>query len=47
MTTRWMTAARYLARRDGLAEVSRCTQCGQWTWQGRCTLHPDAPQDTY
>lgn len=29
------------------ARVSRCTDCGQWTWDGFCTLHPIARQDTY
>lgn len=29
------------------AKVSRCTVCGQWTWEGRCTLHPTARQDVY
>jgi len=34
---------------DGTRQVavSRCTMCGQWTWAGVCTLHPEARQDTY
>lgn len=24
------------------AKLSRCGVCGQWTWDGVCTLHPDA-----
>jgi hypothetical protein len=29
------------------ASVARCTMCGQWTWGGVCTLHPEARQDVY
>ena len=29
------------------ADVSRCGRCGQWTWQGRCSLHPEGPHDDY
>lgn len=29
------------------ARVSRCTSCGQWTWDRVCPLHPTARQETY
>lgn len=57
MTTRppFIPAAHYMARQrlrnrralGVLAKVSRCGQCGQWTWDGVCTLHPDAAADAY
>lgn len=53
----FIPAADYVARMRAGAEgrhaanpaavVSRCTQCGQWTWEGSCTLHPDATQEDY
>jgi hypothetical protein len=24
------------------AQLSRCGVCGQWSWAGSCTLHPEA-----
>lgn len=32
---------------DQDARLSRCRECGQWTWDGRCTLHPEADHDDY
>lgn len=48
-TVRYIPAADYVARMraSGDDRVSRCTACGQWTWDGSCTVHPDAPQDRY
>ena len=48
---RFIPAADYVARMRAevpdVARVARCTSCGQWTWDGVCSLHPDAPQDRY
>lgn len=48
---RFIPAADYVARMRAASplddSVTRCSACGQWTWGGRCSLHPDARQDTY
>ncbi len=52
---RFIPAAYYLARqrmrkRTALRQqsrISRCGECGQWAWDGVCTLHPGAEQATY
>lgn len=49
---RYIPAADYVARMRAAsipetARVARCTSCGQWTWDGSCSLHPDARQDIY
>ena len=50
LATRTDLARRRRARLEQLREqarLARCESCGQWTWDGVCTLHPDATQATY
>lgn len=56
-TPRYIPAAEYLARRrtsnlpeppeNPEARVSRCGECGAWTWDTLCRLHPTADRATY
>lgn len=49
-SVRYMPAIDYVRRmrhQPDEARVSRCTSCGQWTWDGVCRLHPTERQEIY